>query len=119
MTARSYDEFRQLVACAEDDQKPVSSAEMESLGKTRGINPDFNKVVNTTQHSPASVLQSRLGTLALARDSSRSKCPLAPEAALPQAIPRTEGEFNRDWGRLRAAGRKARWEPESTRNGVR
>ena len=33
MTARSYDEFRHLVACAQSNQKPLSSAELASLGK--------------------------------------------------------------------------------------
>mmetsp|Transcript_14190 Transcript_14190/g.25390 ORF Transcript_14190/g.25390 Transcript_14190/m.25390 type:complete len:236 (+) Transcript_14190:146-853(+) len=98
LTARSYDEFRHLVACANDGQKPVSSREMEFLGK-----PGKREGYMYAQQRRGALKVSGSASLALLEKLQATVAPPASSSAAKVAevpsTPTTMQEFERFWRR--------------------
>jgi hypothetical protein len=95
MTARSYDEFRHLVACAEDDQKPLTSKELEMLGKRK---PGDNQ----TDVKAGGVAIPRVALRSLQknkRNATTATVAQDAKASKPMNAPTSAAEFLRVWRR--------------------
>uniref|UniRef100_A0A7S2SKD7 Dynein attachment factor N-terminal domain-containing protein n=1 Tax=Mucochytrium quahogii TaxID=96639 RepID=A0A7S2SKD7_9STRA len=91
MTARSYDEFRHLVACAEDGQKPVSSKEMEFLG-----NPGKRIGYMYAHERSSSWRNKQRGTR---KQRGRQDGVKVKTTSQEVSVPVTAAEFDRFWRR--------------------
>ncbi len=121
MTARSYDEFRHLVACAQDGQKPMSSKEFKFVGEPGKREGYMNAALRNKGewHTRTKYGSSTKELLARAKATQQQRAKKeettsnnndaeAPgsataegEQAMRQAlvVPKTRADFHRQWRR--------------------
>lgn len=98
MTARSYDEFRLLVECAETGQKPVSRKEMEFLGKPTRPEGYLNANQRTgTKFGSQNNINSKLRSQSWNQVEKKSNQTVINSSEV--VIPKSSHEFEKFWRR--------------------